>query len=254
MAGDVVLYEKEGGIGVITVNRPEVRNALNREVFARLEGILQEVEKDEGVRVLIVTGAGDAFVAGADVKELSQLQPINGWFESKLHTSICDHLERLGKPSIAAINGAALGGGLELAMACTLRIASEKAKLGLPELGLGILPGFGGVRRLVRLVGYGKAAELVLTGSVIDAREAHRIGLVNQVVRQDEVLPTARKVAEAILQNGTMAVRLTMELLIRTEEAPVDTGLALETALAALCLASPEAKELIERFRKRKKG
>ena len=253
MSGDVVLYEKEKGVGVITINRPEVRNALNRTVFERLDEILSWVEKDDQVGVVIVTGAGDAFVSGADVNELSRLEPISGWFESRFQTSVCDHLERVGKPYIAAINGVALGGGLELAMACTVRIASEKARLGLPELSLGILPGFGGVRRLMRLVGQGKAAEMVLSASLIEAHEAHRIGLVNQVVARDEVLPTARRMAEGILQNGRTAVGLAMELLIRSEEASVDTGLALESALAALSLASPEAKALVERFLAKKK-
>lgn len=254
MANDVVLYEKGKGIGLITLNRPEVRNALNREVFERLEEILSEIEKNDQVGVVVVTGSGDAFVSGADVNELSKLEPISGWFESRFQTSVCDHLERLGKPSIAAINGAALGGGLELAMACTIRIASETAKLGLPELSLGILPGIGGVRRLLRLVGQAKAAEMVLTASLVDAAEAHRLGLVNQVVARDEVLPTAKKMAESILQNGSVAVGLTMELLIRSEEAPLETGLALESALAALGLASPEAKDLVKRFLEKRKA
>jgi len=252
MNDQVVLYEKKDGVGMITINRPEILNALNHGVFLRLQEIFSEVKEDEDVGVVILTGAGGAFVAGADVKELSKLEPISGWNNSRSRTSIFGALERLGKPAIAGINGYALGGGLELAMACTVRIASEKAKLGLPELGLGILPGWGGMRRLVRLVGQGKAAEMVLTASVIDAHEAHRIGLVNQVVAHKEVLPTAKKMAESILQNGSIAVRLAMEFFVRDEGASLDSGLALESALAALSLASPEAKEKVRRFLERK--
>jgi len=248
MNDQVVRYEKEGGLGLITINRPEVRNALNRGVFLKLEEIFSKAKKDADVGVVIVTGADGAFVAGADVKELSKLEPISGWDNSRSRTSILDALERLGKPTIAGINGFALGGGLELAMACTVRIASEKAKLGFPELGLGILPGWGGMRRLIRLVGQGKAAEMVLTASIIDAHEAHRIGLVNQVVAHEEVVTAAKKMAESILQNGSIAVRLAMEFFVRADGASLDSGLALESALAALSLASPEAKEMVKRF------
>jgi enoyl-CoA hydratase len=252
MSDDVLLYKKDKGVGLITLNRPKVRNALNREVFRRLEETLLDVGKDEEVEVLIVTGAQGAFAAGADVNELSELEPISGWKDSRSRTSVFDRLERLGKPSVAAINGFALGGGLELAMACTVRVASERAKLGLPELGLGILPGWGGMQRLTRLVGHGKAAEMVLTAAVIDAHEAYRIGLVNQVVSHAEVVSAAEKMAESIMRHGRTAVGLTMEFLLRAEEAPVEAGLALESALAALCLASKEAKELVKRFLEKK--
>jgi len=253
MGADVVLLEKESGIGIITINRPEVRNALNRMVFHELKTVLSSVRDDEEIRAVIVTGAGEAFVAGADVGEMAGLDSISGWMASRRHQSVLDDLERLGKPSIAAINGAALGGGLELAMACTIRVASEKAKIGLPELGLGILPGFGGTQRLMRIVGYAKAAEMVLTAAIVTAEEGHRIGLVNHVVPHDEVLAKAKKIAQTIAGLSSIAVRLEMELLLRGRDASIDEGLALESAVACLSLSSKEAKELLGRFLERKK-
>jgi enoyl-CoA hydratase len=253
MGADVVLLEKECGIGIITINRPEVRNALNRMVFHELKRVLSSVRDDEEIRAVIVTGAGEAFVAGADVGEMAGLESISGWIESRVHQSVLDDLERLGKPSIAAINGSALGGGLELAMACTIRVASEKAKVGLPELGLGILPGFGGTQRLMRIVGYAKAAELVLTATIMTAEEGHKIGLVNHVVPHDEVLAKAKKIAQTIAGLSPIAVRLEMELLLHGRDAGIDEGLALESAVACLSLSSKEAKELLSRFLERKK-
>jgi enoyl-CoA hydratase len=253
MGTDLVLFEKEGSIGVITINRPDVRNALNRAVFQELQQALSKVRSDDDVRVVIVTGAGDAFVAGADVGELLNLESISGWFESRLHQSVLDDLERLGKPSIAVINGPALGGGLELAMACTIRIASEKAKVGLPELSLGILPGFGGTQRLMRIVGYAKAAELVLTAAIMGAEEAYRIGLVNRVVAHDELLVTAKTMAKSIARLSPVAVRLEMELLLHGRDASIDDGLAMESAVACLAVSSKEAKELLLKFLERKK-
>ena len=253
MTGDMVLYEKEAGVGMVTINRPNVRNALSRAVFLELKQVLSEVRKDEDVRVLIVTGAGDAFVAGADVGDLTTLEPIRGWFESRFHQSILDDLERTGRPSIAAINGAALGGGLELAMACTIRIASEKAKLGLPELSLGILPGFGGTQRLMRIVGYAKAAELLLTAAIISAEEAQKIGLVNQVVPQETLMDTAKNMAQSIGRLNPLTVKLASELLLQSRNTGLDEGLAMESALACLAFASQETKELLYKFLEKRK-
>lgn len=253
MGARTVILEKEPGIGIITISRPGVRNALNRTTFQELRRTLSRVRNDEDIRAVVVTGAGQAFVAGADVEELGGLESITGWLESRLHQSILDDLERLGKPSIAAINGPALGGGLELAMACTMRVASEKAKMGLPELGLGILPGFGGTQRLMRTVGYAKAAELVLTAAIISAEEAHKIGLVNYVVPRDEVLPTAKRIAQTIAGLSPIAVRLELELLLHGRDAAIDEGLALESAVASLAVSSKEAKELLRKFLDRKK-
>jgi enoyl-CoA hydratase len=253
MESDVVLLEKEAGVCIITLNRPEVLNALNRAVFKELRQILSEVRDDEDVRVVIITGSGNAFGAGADVGELSSLETIDGWFHSRRNQSVLDDLERLGKPSIAAINGAALGGGLELAMACTIRIASDKAKLGLPELSLGILPGFGGTQRLMRAVGYAKASELVLTASIITAEEAREIGLVNHVVPHDQLMATARKMAGSIVRLSPIAVRLEMEALLHGRDVGIDEGLAMESALASLTVTTKEAKELLRKFVEKKK-
>jgi enoyl-CoA hydratase len=201
----------------------------------------------------VVTGAGTAFVAGADINELLAFDTQQGWAASRFQQSVFNKLERLGKPSIAAINGPALGGGLELALSCTLRVASEKAKLGLPEMGLGIIPAFGGTQRLVRSVGFPKAAELLLFRSIISAEEANKIGLVNQVVEQDQVLNRAKEMAANLCALSPVAVRLELELLLQTEHKGFDAGLALESALAALAVSSEEAKQLLQGFLSKKK-
>ena len=185
--------ETEDGIALITLDRPKALNALDTDTLRELDGLLDELAVDDAVRVLILTGAGEkAFVAGADIKELAELSPLRAREHAAFGQGVFSKLESLGKPSIAAINGFALGGGLELAMACTLRLASEKAKLGLPEITLGLIPGFGGTQRLSRLVGQGHARFMVLTGGMIDAERAGRIGLVNDVVAPDALMDRAR--------------------------------------------------------------
>jgi len=248
MADDMVLYEKQGSIGLITINRPEVRNALNMAVFKGLDSVLDRVASDETVKALIVAGAGNSFVAGADINELLSFDSQEGWRASRFQQSVFNKLERIGKPSVAAINGFAMGGGLELALSCTFRIASTKAKLGFPELGLGIIPAFGGTERSVRTVGYAKAAELILFRSIIDGEEALKIGLVNLAVEQDQVAAKAREWAENLASLSPVAVRLELELLHEAENATIDQGLALESALGALAVASREAKELLGKF------
>ncbi len=248
MADNIVLYEKQGSIGLITINRPEVKNALNMAVFKNLDNILDDVSKDEDVRVIIVTGAGNSFVAGADINELLSFDTQRGWRASRYQQSVFNKLERIGKPSIAAINGFAMGGGLELVLACTFRIASVKAKLGFPELGLGIIPAFGGTERSVRVLGYAKASELILFRSIIDGVEAQRIGLVNLTVDPDQVLSKAREWAENLTTLSPVAVRLELELLREAEKGTIDQGLALESALGALVVTSAEAKELLRGF------
>jgi enoyl-CoA hydratase len=248
MKNNVVLYEKRGPIGLVTINRPEVRNALNMAVFKGLDGVLDQVAGDETVKALIVTGSGNSFVAGADINELLSFDTRRGWEASRYQQSVFNKLERIGKPSVAAINGFAMGGGLELALACTFRIASTKAKLGFPELGLGIIPAFGGTERSVRVVGYAKASELVLLHSIIDGEEALKIGLVNLTVEPAQVLEKAGEWAKDLASLSPVAVRLELELLRETEKAPIDQGLALESALGALAVASAEAKELLGRF------
>ena len=250
-----IIFKKENQIGFVTLNRPEVYNALNHQLLIELGEIIEQIRKDSELGAVILTGAGEkAFVSGADINELSAMNSsILGFDTSREHQSVLNQLERLGKPSIAAINGYCFGGGLELAMVCTLRIASEKARLGLPELGLGIIPGYGGTQRLTRLVGRGKAAEMILTAKPIDAQEAFRVGLVNQVVPSAELIPKAKEMAESILENGSTAIRLAMDLLIRGMDMSLDNSLAFESALAGLTIGSPEARQRLKAFLEKKK-
>ena len=248
MAGQVVLYSKEGSTGIITINRPEFRNPLNGSVFHALDKILDEVASDEEVRALVVTGAGNAFVSGADINELLAFNTQEGWVASRFQQSVFNKLERIKRPSIAAINGFAMGGGLELALSCTFRIASTKARLGFPELGLGIIPAFGGTQRLARTVGYVKASELILFRTMVSGEEAHTFGLVNQVAQPDQVLEKAKEWAKDLSSLSPVAVQLELELLLNTASQGFDVGLALESGLASLAVSSPEAKELLNRF------
>ncbi|HVN97159.1 MAG TPA: enoyl-CoA hydratase/isomerase family protein [Syntrophorhabdaceae bacterium] len=248
MANETVLFEKEKAVGLIVINRPDKRNALNVSVFQELNEILGRIEKDDTVRSIVVTGAGSAFVAGADVNELLAHDTLNGWSASRFSHSVFNRLETLPKPSVAAINGVAFGGGLELALSCTLRVASKEAKLSLPELSLGIMPGLGGTQRLMRTVGYAKAMELLLRSLIIDAAEALRIGLVHEVTSGEEVLGKAREIAEHLAGLSPMTVRLTMELMRYSQNQGFETGLAMESALASLTVSSNDAKALLEKF------
>jgi enoyl-CoA hydratase len=245
MTEQVVLFDKEDGIGFITINRPEVRNSLNEAVFRELNDILDQIAQDEEIRAVVITGAGNAFVSGADINELLSFDTQSGWAASRFQQSVFNSLERLGKPSIAAINGPALGGGLELALSCTLRVASANAKLGFPEISLGIIPAFGGTERLVRCVGYPKAVELLLFHSIINAEEACKIGLFNQVAEQGQALNKAKAMAATLCALSPVAIRLELELLLHTANQGFDSGLALESALAALAVSSEEAKQLL---------
>jgi enoyl-CoA hydratase len=254
MAGKNILFTQEDRIGFITLNRPEVYNALNGALLEELRGVIEQVRKDPGIGVIILTGAGEkSFVSGADIAEIPASNALLAWATSKDHQSILNDLERLGKPSIAAINGYCLGGGLELAMACTLRIASENAKLGLPELGLGLVPGYGGTQRLIRLVGKGKAFEMILTAKAIDAQEAYRVGLVNQVVPPAELSSKAKQLAESILKNGSTAIRLVMDLMLRGMDLPLDHSMAFESAVTSVSLMSEEAAQRLKAFLEKKK-
>ena len=253
MANQVVLLGKEDRTGIITINRPDVRNSLNEDVFRQLNDILDQAARNEGIRAVVITGAGNAFVSGADINELLGYDTQHGWAASRFQQSVFNRLERLGKPSIAAINGPALGGGLELALSCTLRVASVKAKLGFPEIGLGIIPAFGGTQRLVRSVGYPKATELLLFRSIISAEEACKIGLVNQVVEQGQVVDRAKEMAATLCALSPVAVCLELELLLHTANQGFDLGLALESALAALAVSSEEAKQLLGGFLSKRK-
>jgi enoyl-CoA hydratase len=244
MAYENLLYERKDRIGTITVNRPERLNALNVRTIQELAAVLSEAAEDQGVRVLIVTGAGEkAFVAGADIKELAQMTPVSGRETALRGQAVFHKLETMGKPSIAAINGFALGGGCELALACSIRLASRTAKLGQPEVKLGIIPGYGGTQRLARLCGKGVAHELCLTGEMISAEEAQRIGLVNHVYEPAELLPAATAMAKKIAANGRFAVGLAMEAIARGADMPQEEGMAFEAALFGTCCATAEMRE-----------
>ncbi|SHG75543.1 enoyl-CoA hydratase [Thermosyntropha lipolytica DSM 11003] len=241
--------EKEGYIGIITVNRPEVLNALNREVLQEIKEAAEYMEKDDEVRVVIITGAGEkAFVAGADIKEMQPLNAVEGRSFGKLGQEVFRRIENMEKPVIAAVNGFALGGGCELAMAADIRIASEKAKFGQPEVTLGITPGFGGTQRLPRLVGEGRAMELILTGRMIGAEEALRIGLVNAVYPADKLMEEAKKLAETIARNAPLAVKFSKAAINKGLQTDIDTGMAIEADLFGLCFATEDQKEGMKAF------
>jgi enoyl-CoA hydratase len=249
MAYENLIYEKRDGIAFVTFNRPKVLNALNRKTIEELREILTDARGDEAVRVLILTGAGEkSFVAGADIGELSQQTPVNGKEFSLFGQGVIHLLETMGKPSICAINGFALGGGCEVALACTIRIASKTAKLGQPEVKLGILPGYGGTQRLARLCGKGVAQELCLAGEMITAEEALRIGLVNHVYEPAELLPAAEALAKKIIANAPVAVRYAMEAIVRGVEMPQEEGLFLEATLFGLACATEDMREGTKAF------
>jgi enoyl-CoA hydratase len=244
MAYENLLYEKSDAIGKVAINRPKVLNALNHRTMEELDAVLSEVRDDTAVRALIVTGAGEkAFVAGADIQELAKQAPVSGRELALYGQGVLRKLETLGKPSIAAINGFALGGGCELALACSIRLASRTAKLGQPEVTLGIIPGYGGSQRLARLCGKGVAHELCLTGEIISADEALRIGLVNHVYEPAELLPAAEAMARKIAANAPIAVRLAMEAIERGESMPLAEGVQLEAALFGLSCATADMHE-----------
>ena len=246
---ETLKIETADRIRVLTVHRPEKLNALNDEVMTALEAALDEARRDDGVGAVIVTGSGEkAFIAGADIGELSKLSPLGGRDHSRKGQSIVAKLENLGKPVIAAVNGYALGGGCELALACTIRVASENARFGQPEVKLGIIPGYGGSQRLARIVGEGRAMQLCLTAEQIDAAEAHRIGLVNKVVPAGQALTAAKEMARAILANGPIACRLVLDAVRRGLEMPLAEGLAFESNLFGLCAATADMKEGMSAF------
>ncbi|MGC1107151.1 MAG: enoyl-CoA hydratase-related protein [Candidatus Acidiferrales bacterium] len=244
MAYENLLFEVRDQIGYITFNRPKVLNALNRQTVEELGDVLIRARQDAGVRALILTGSGEkSFVAGADINELAQRTPIDGKDFSLFGQEIFHRLETMGKPSIAAINGFALGGGCELVLSCTMRIASKNARLGQPEVKLGIIPGYGGSQRLARLCGKGIAHELILTGEMISAEEALRIGLVNHVVEQPELIATAEAIAKKIIANAPLAIKFSMEAIERGMEMPQEEGMFLEATLFGLCCATEDMRE-----------
>jgi enoyl-CoA hydratase len=255
MAYENLLYEKRDGIGYLTLNRPKVLNALNRKTVEELQQALTDARGDDSVRVVILTGAGEkSFVAGADIGELSQQTPVSGREFSLFGQSVFHMLETMRKPSICAINGFALGGGCELALACTIRIASKTAKLGQPEVKLGIIPGYGGSQRLARLCGKGVAHELCLTGEMISAEEALRIGLVNHVYEPAELMPAAEALAKKIIANAPLAVKYTMEAIEHGMDMGQEEGLFLEATLFGLVCTTEDMREGTKAFLEKRPG
>ena len=244
-----ILFEIKDGIAFLTINRPEKLNALNDAVIQELSEAVTEIETDDEIHGVLITGAGaKAFVAGADIAELATQGPLSGKARSLAGQEVFRRLERSGKPVVAAVNGFALGGGCELAMACHLRLASENAKFGQPEVKLGIGPGYGGTVRLPRLVGKGRALELLLTGDMIDAEEAYRIGLVNRVVPSDDLISEAEKLLRRILGNGPVAVRLCLEAVDSGLDLSVDESSLLEANHFGLVASTEDMREGMTAF------
>jgi enoyl-CoA hydratase len=248
--GELVKIEDRDSIRILTVTRPEKLNALNAAVLEDLATAVASAEADASLRCVVVTGEGaKAFIAGADIGELSKLTPIEGREHARRGQALFDRISNLPVPTIAAINGFAYGGGLELAMACTLRVASENVRMGLPETSLGILPGYGGTQRLARLVGRARAFELVLTAEKgLTAAEAERIGLVNRVVPAGEALPAALEMGRKIASNGPVACRLAMEAIRRGLDMALSEGQLLEATLFGLCAATADMREGMTAF------
>ena len=244
-----IKLEYDGAIAILTINRPEKRNAVNNATVEEMDRALSELEKSDLTRVMILTGAGDkAFVAGADINELARRDTLLGRSETRRRQEVYTRIEALEIPSIAAINGFALGTGLELAMACTLRVASSSSKLGQPEVKLGIIPGAGGTQRLPRLVGMGRAMEMILTGEPITAEQALSIGLVNRVVAPESLMEEAKKLATVISSNPKMAVQYAKEAVLRYNEGSFAAGLAHESYLHALSCGTQDKREGVAAF------
>ena len=252
---DFLKLDADDGIATITVNRPDKLNALNAATVREIGAAIGAVRDDDGVRGVLVTGAGEkSFVAGADIAELATMGPVTGVRVSRAGQDIFRNIERLGKPVLAAVNGFALGGGLELALACHLRIASSNARFGLPEVKLGIIPGYGGTIRLPRIVGRGRALELILTGEMIDAAEAHRIGLVNRVVEPSELRAAAISLLRKIIANGPIALALALESVVHGEATSSDDALTLESNLFGLLAATDDMREGMKAFLEKRRA
>jgi enoyl-CoA hydratase/carnithine racemase len=239
-----VLYEKKDAIAYITVNRPKVLNALNTPTWQDLRTAFEEARNDPTVRGVVLTGAGNkAFIAGADIGELAQATAVDAERSSRFGQEVLDLVENLGKPVVAAVNGFALGGGCETAMACTIRIAVDSAKFGQPEVALGLLPGGGGTQRLPRLVGKGRALQLILSGEMISAQEAYRIGLVNEIVPAAELITRAEAILKKIASNAPVAVKFALDATNKGMETSQGEGLLLEASYFGLCAATEDKKE-----------
>lgn len=248
-----LIVERQGRIGVVRINHPEALNALDTLVLRELGQAFDAFAADAGIDVVVLTGEGRAFVAGADIAEMSAMTAAEGKAFGRLGADVFRKIELLPQPVIAAVNGFALGGGCELAMACDIRIASAKAKFGQPEVGLGITPGFSGTQRLPRLVGLGKAKELIYTAAVIPAEEALRIGLVNKVVAPEALMDEALALAVTIASKARLAVRYAKEAINRGIETDIETGIAVEASLFGLCFATADQKEGMAAFLQKRK-
>ena len=255
MAYETLLYDAKDGIAIITLNRPQVLNALNRTLIGELEKALVTARDDASVKVLIITGAGEkAFAAGADIGELAELGPLTAIDTARRGQALTRLMEDLSKPILAAVNGFALGGGCELAMAATLRVASESAKFGQPEVNLGVIPGYGGTQRLTRLIGKGRAMDLVLTGRTVGAAEALAIGLVNMVVPPSDLMDATRKLAGTLMQKGPIALRLAMQAIDGGLEMGIDAALDWEAHLFGVCASTADMKEGLAAFLEKRRA
>src|SRR5712692_5265493 len=239
-----LLYDKKGAIAYVTLNRSRVLNALNQRTWADLRTAFEDARDDAAVRGAILTGAGDkAFIAGADISELAHVTAVEAEKSSSYGQAVLNLIENLGKPVIAAVNGFALGGGCETAMACTIRVASENARFGQPEVKLGLIPGGGGTQRLPRLVGKGRALQLILSGETISAQEAYRIGLVNEVVPAGELIPRAEAILKRIYSNAPISVKYALEVVNKGLETSQAEGFSLEASLFGLCAGTEDKRE-----------
>lgn len=244
-----LLTETENGVAVVTINRPQAMNALNEKTLLELEEVFTDFAVNDATQVIILTGSGEkAFVAGADIAAMQSLSALEARQFAKLGHQVMRHIEACPKPVIAAVNGFALGGGCELALGCDIRVAAENARFGQPEVNLGVIPGFGGTQRLARLIGKGRALELIFTGMMIDAAEAYRIGLANKVVPLEQLLDTAKKMAATIISKSPYAVRLAKEAVRNGLELDLERANQYEAELFGLCFATADQKEGMQAF------
>ena len=244
---------KKDNIAVITMNRPEALNALSKAVFADLEAALDDVENDDDVYVVVITGAGRAFIAGADIAEMAPMNVAEGLAFSELGNRLLMRVDMMEKPTIAAVNGFALGGGCEMALACDIRIASEKAKFGQPEVGLGIIPGFGGTQRMARIIGTGAAMELIYTADTIDANRAKEIGMVNYVIPAEELMDKTMEMAKKICTNAQKAIRVSKMAIRRGIDCDISTAVTYEALAFATCFGTEDQKEGMQAFLEKRK-
>ncbi|MBF8983644.1 short-chain-enoyl-CoA hydratase [Lutibacter sp. B2] len=254
MTFEMLNIEKTENIAILKLNRPKALNALNSAVLKELDVAIDQINADKEVNVLVISGEGKAFVAGADITEMKELNAEEGRVFGNLGQNVFRKIEKMEKPVIAAVNGFALGGGCELAMCCDIRVASEKAKFGQPEVGLGIVPGFSGTQRLPRLVGAAKAKELIYTGGIINATEAERIGLVNKVVAPEDLMDATMELAKAIAKNAPKAVSYSKIAINRGMETDIETGIEIEANLFGLCFATKDQEEGMTAFVEKRKA